>query len=322
MDPLKILAPVSEQLSVVEQKLFEFSSNEELPFLDELLTHAFNSQGKLARPALTLLTSGFHEHNWDNVTTMAAAVEMLHIATLIHDDTVDEAETRRGRITVSNKYGQHTAVLLGDYIFAASATYVCDTGNIQVIRKFSETIMDLSEGQIQETANIKNINTDLNEYLHRIFLKTGSLFTTAGESGAILSGASDDQVKSITNYSKNLGLAFQVIDDIFDLNSNETELGKPVGSDLINGVITLPTLYGMENPDFKSLIKDFFKDTSDILLHRQIIDYLNQSSSVERAYDFAKDLIQSSKTSIESLPKSDSRDSLVSLCDFIITRKD
>ena len=129
-------------------------------------------------------------------------------------------------------------------------------------------------------------------------------------------------MKSITNYSKNLGLAFQVIDDIFDLNSNETELGKPVGSDLINGVITLPTLYGMENPDFKSLIKDFFKDTSDILLHRQIIDYLNQSSSVERAYDFAKDLIQSSKTSIESLPKSDSRDSLVSLCDFIITRKD
>ena len=137
MDPLKILAPVSDQLSVVEQKLFEFSSNAEPPFLDELLTHAFNSQGKLARPALTLLTSGFHEHNWDNVTTMAAAVEMLHIATLIHDDTVDEAETRRGRITLSNKYGQHTAVLLGDYIFAASATYVCDTGNIQVIRKFS-----------------------------------------------------------------------------------------------------------------------------------------------------------------------------------------
>lgn len=322
MDPFKILSPVSDQISLVEQKLHDFSSNADLPFLDELLTHAFTSQGKLARPALTLLTSGFHEHNWESVTTMAAAVEMLHIATLIHDDTVDEAETRRGRVTVSNKYGQHTAVLLGDYIFAASATYVCDTGNIKVIRKFSETIMDLSEGQIQETANIKNINTDLNEYLHRIYLKTGSLFTTAGESGAILSGASDDQVTSITNYSKNLGLAFQIIDDIFDLNSNETELGKPVGSDLINGVITLPILYGMENPDFESLIKEFFKDTSNISLHHQIISYLNESNCVERSYDFAKNLIQSSKMEIENLPVCESKDSLLNLCDFIISRKD
>lgn len=322
MDPFKIISPVSEQLSEVEQKLYDFSSNAELPFLDELLTHAFNSQGKLARPALTLLTSGFHEHNWNNVTTMAAAVEMLHIATLIHDDTVDEAETRRGRITVSNKYGQHTAVLLGDYIFASSATYVCDTGNIEVIKMFSETIMDLSEGQIQETANIKNLKTDINEYLHRIYLKTGSLFTTAGVSGAILSGASDEQVKHIRKYSKNIGLAFQIIDDIFDINKNETQLGKPVGSDLINGVVTLPTLYAMENQDFKSLIKEFFKNTFDMSLHHEITNYMNNSNAIERSYDYAKQLIQSAKDSVENLHHCDSKESLINLCDYIITRND
>ena len=116
---------------------------------------------------------------------MAAAVEMLHIATLIHDDTVDESDTRRGRTTISKQWGRHTAVLVGDYIFAASATYVCKTENVEVIKRFSETIMELASGELEETTSSKNLNVTLDQYMKRIYFKTAALFTTAGESGSI-----------------------------------------------------------------------------------------------------------------------------------------
>ena len=154
----------------------------------------FDSKGKRARPVLTLLSGGFSESNKENVVRMASAVEMLHIATLVHDDTVDEAKTRRGRVTVSSNWGQHTAVLLGDYIFAASATYVCDTKNVRVIRRFSETIMELSRGELLEMSAAFQPDFDLDGYLGRIYLKTGSLFSTAGETGAVLSGVGEETV--------------------------------------------------------------------------------------------------------------------------------
>ena len=189
MQAFSILNPISEQLQLVDARLRAFSESSELPSLEDLLIHVFDSSGKLARPALTLLTAGFHPNDGEKVITMATAVEMLHVATLIHDDTVDESDTRRGRVTVSSSWGQHTAVRLGEYVFAASATYVCSTGNIRVIKRFSETIMDLSRGQLQETANSRDITKGMNDYLERIYFKTASLFSTSGESGAVLSGA-------------------------------------------------------------------------------------------------------------------------------------
>ena len=178
-----ILEPILDDLSFVDEKLKDFSQSSDLPTLDKLLKHVFASKGKRARPALTILASGFHPHDKSNVITMAAAVEMLHVATLIHDDTVDEADTRRGRITISSGWGDRIAVLVGDYVFAASATFVCDTGDIQVIKRFSETIMELSRGELQEISLSGNVDGNISEYLQRIYFKTGSLFATSGESG-------------------------------------------------------------------------------------------------------------------------------------------
>ena len=194
MDLQSILGPVYTDLELVEQKLTKFSESSDLPLLDELIQHVFNTKGKRARPALTLLTAGFYDDNKDSVITMATAVEMLHVATLIHDDTVDEAKTRRGQVTISSAWNQHTAVMVGDYVFAASATFVCNTGNIYVIKRFSETIMELSRGQLQETSYSYNPNVTEKEYLDRIYYKTASLFSTSGESGAVLSGAPESVV--------------------------------------------------------------------------------------------------------------------------------
>lgn len=320
MQASSILNPISEQLQLVDARLKEFSESSELPSLEDLLIHVFDSSGKLARPALTLLTAGFHPNDGEKVVTMATAVEMLHVATLIHDDTVDEAETRRGRVTVSSNWGQHTAVLLGDYVFAASATYVCATGNIRVIKRFSETIMDLSRGQMQETANSRDIQKGMDDYLERIYFKTASLFSTSGESGAVLSGAPESTVQILKTYSEKIGLAFQVVDDVLDITGTEQEIGKPVGSDLLNGVITLPTIYAMEDSDCRRNVEIFLADPSNSNLHSEIIEMVKASDVEERSYKYADRLIEEAKLAIKPLEDNDCKKSLLLLADFIISR--
>ena len=144
-----IYAPIQQRLDRVEQRLKELAGVN-FPFLSQMLTHVYGSTGKRARPAITLLAASFHPHDEYKSEVMATAVELLHIATLIHDDTVDESDTRRGRATISSMYGKDIAVLVGDYVFASSATFVCDTGHVGVIRRFSETIMELSSGELYE----------------------------------------------------------------------------------------------------------------------------------------------------------------------------
>ena len=320
MQASSILKPISEQLQQVDDRLREFSESSELPSLKDLLIHVFDSSGKLARPALTLLTAGFHPNDGEKVITMATAVEMLHVATLVHDDTVDESDTRRGRVTVSSSWGQHTAVLLGDYVFAASATYVCSTGNIRVIKRFSETIMDLSRGQMQETANSRDIKNGMDDYLERIYFKTASLFSTSGESGAVLSGAPESTVQILKTYSEKIGLAFQVVDDVLDITGTEQEIGKPVGSDLLNGVITLPTIYAMEDSDCRRNVEIFLADPSNSNLHSEIIEMVKASDVEERSYKYADRLIEEAKLAIKPLEDNDCKKSLLLLADFIISR--
>ena len=198
------------------------------------------------RPAVTLLAAQFHPHDPARPILMASAVELLHLATLIHDDTVDNSPVRRGRATVSSTWSPHVAVLFGDYVFATSATFVCDTQNIRVIRRFSETIMELASGQLMEYFTAFDAAQARDLYNDRIYRKTASLFCTASESGAVLGDAPEHEVQALRDYGYNIGMAFQVGDDLLDFQGDASNLGKPVGSDLLNGVLTLPTIMLME----------------------------------------------------------------------------
>ena len=320
MELKSIFESVEHDMIKVEEQLDFFTKSSEAEHLSNLLKHVFDSKGKRARPVLTLLSGGFSEYNKENVVRMASAVEMLHIATLVHDDTVDEAKTRRGRVTVSSNWGQHTAVLLGDYIFAASATYVCDTKNVRVIRRFSETIMELSRGELLEMSAAFQPNFDLDGYLGRIYLKTGSLFSTAGESGAVLSGVGEEYVTALKTFSYKIGMAFQVMDDILDFEGNEETLGKPVGSDLLNGIVTLPVIYASENTKLRDLLNSFFLDNSKIEIHSEITELIKRSYSIERCYDYAHSLVYEAKEQLQLLPKTKSRDALEALSEFITGR--
>ncbi|HBJ31619.1 MAG TPA: hypothetical protein DDY93_09695, partial [Dehalococcoidia bacterium] len=157
MQTTEIYEPVVEQLARVEERLKSLV-RVKFPLLSELLGHVYESSGKRVRPAITLLASNFHPHDSAKVEIMASAVELLHVATLIHDDTVDDSDFRRGKATISNLWGRNIAVLVGDYIFASSATFVCDTEHIGVIKRFSETIMELSSGELRELADSFNPN--------------------------------------------------------------------------------------------------------------------------------------------------------------------
>ncbi len=291
--------------------------------IQEMLQHILAAPGKRVRPAITLLASKL----WGNaptehVITMAAAVELLHVATLVHDDMVDSADLRRGRATASNLWGGRVAVLLGDYLFAASATFVCDTGNVRVVRRFAETIMELSRGELTELLLSSDENHPRDAYLQRIYNKTASLFTTAAESGAILSGASEPEVKRLHGFGYNLGMAYQVMDDVLDFTSDSEELGKPACNDLRQGILTLPSIMLLERMPNDNPVSDLLKaapDDREIHLTRAV-NMIRETGIIDECIAVADNYAVESAAKLDDFDSSEARTSLASLANFASNR--
>lgn len=316
---LAIYSPVLEQLSLVEDRLQDLADTS-IPELEPLLEHALSHGGKRVRPALTLLASNICPLDQENPVKMASGVELLHLATLIHDDTVDDADTRRGKASVSGLWGKEVAVLLGDFLFATSATLVCDTGNLRVVRRFAETIMELASGEVIEYFNTFNPQQELDRYYDRIYRKTASLFRTASETGAVLSGASEVQVQALSRYGYNIGMAFQVVDDMLDILGDEGELGKPVGNDLRQGVLTLPSILLLQRFPEDNPIPKFFREPGLNGEVERTLDMVRNSSIVPDCFAVIRDYCDDATRALESLPASASRDSLDSMAEYIRER--
>ena len=314
-----IYTPIRLHLGRVEERLRGLSQTDN-PYLAPLLDYVLASGGKRIRPAITLLAADFYPHQPENPITMAAAVELLHVATLIHDDTVDNSDLRRGKATVGNLWGQQVAVLFGDYVFATSATFVCDTGNVRVIRQFSETIMDLASGELIEYFSAFSTEDARKLYDDRICRKTASLFRTAAETGAILGGAPEPQIQAMRAYGYNIGMAFQIVDDLLDVQGDVAELGKPVGKDLMQGVLTLPTIMLMERyPDDNPIEKLFQEQGQDGKLE-QALAMINDSTIIEDCYAIIRQYCEAASRSLDILPDCASRRSLLDLSSYILER--
>ena len=316
-----IYQPIKEDLIQVEERLHNLS-DVATPHLPELLDYVFQTGGKRVRPAITLLASSFHPHDHNNSITMATAVELLHIATLIHDDTVDNSSLRRGKATVSGLWGKNVAVLVGDYVFATSATFVCDTNNVRVIRRFSETIMELSSGELLEYFSSNNWKQSREEYSDRIYRKTASLFRTAAETGAILSGIPEETVQALHSYGYNIGMAFQIVDDILDVQGNAEEIGKPVGNDLLQGVLTLPHIMLMERYPEENCIEELFQrdDPASAEGLKKVLELIQNSGIIEDCYAVARDYCLKASEAIDSLPQSPAQSSLAELSSYVMER--
>ena len=314
-----IYKPIQEDLLIVEEKLLSLADTS-IPQLKPLLDHALAGGGKRVRSALTLLSSRFYPCSKEPPITMASAVELLHLATLIHDDTIDDTDTRRGQQTIKNRWGEHVAVLLGDYVFAASATFVCDTNNVRVIRRFAETIMELAAGEMVEYFSCYDAERARELYQDRIYRKTASLFCTAAETGAILGNAPEQHVQNLKTYGYHVGIAFQVVDDLLDVEGDADLLGKPVGNDLLHGVLTLPSIILLERYPDNNPINAFFSDQSQIDKLEQAIDMIKNSNIISECYAVIRDHCVKASDSLGSLPNGPSRDSLKLLSDYIRER--
>lgn len=314
-----IYAPIQSRLNQVEDRLGSLRYTNPT-YLEPLLDYVLNSGGKRIRPAITLLSSDFYPHDRENPIVMAGAVELLHLASLIHDDTVDNSDLRRGRPTVSNQWGKHVAVLFGDYLFATSATFVCDTQNVRVIRRFSETIMELASGEMAEFFNTFNLEHARELYQDRIYRKTASLFRTAGETGAILGGAPEPQIQEMRSYGYNIGMAFQMVDDLLDVQGDANELGKPVGSDLLQGVLTLPTIMLLEKYPEDNPVEALFKDRTQDGKLGQVIEMINNTGIIDDCYAEIRKYCDKAASSLDILPDCDSRRSLLAMSEYIRER--
>ena len=320
-----IFAPISKDLDRVVDVITQLSIDEiercpagidALDTLDERLAQVMATPGKKMRPAMTLLTSKLWGATPDEkMISMAVAVELLHIAALIHDDTVDDADVRRGKSTAGFLWGNNFAVLLGDYVFATSAKFVCDTGSVRLISRFAETIAELARGELHEMVSNWNLPVTVDQYFARIYDKTASLFSTSAESGAVLGGADESSVDALREYGYYLGMAYQVKDDVLDYESTTDELGKPANQDILSGKLTLPAIYAAEDPKCLAAIETFFALSEN---EREsalggLLDLIRQNGGVERAEATASDFINNALQRLEVTPHSVSRDSLASI---------
>ncbi len=311
---------VEDRLGLVEERMRAQADGHHAA-VGAALHHLLSSGGKRIRVIVTLLTGKMLGADADKLVTLAAAIESLHTATLVHDDLIDGAMIRRGIPTLNAQWSPAATVLTGDFIFSKAAKLASDTGSIEVMKIFAETLTTIVNGEITQLFGDRWV-ANREDYYRRIYAKTASLFETATTASAILSNA-DHKVTAIVKYfGYEIGMAFQIIDDILDFTSEQTTMGKPVASDLRQGIITLPVLYYLENHpadvDMKSILESNFCDED--CLGRLLIS-IRDSGAIKLSHAEARQAVQRGLDILRDLPESKERTALEDLAGYIVDRE-
>jgi geranylgeranyl pyrophosphate synthase len=275
--------------------------------------------GKRIRAAICLLSAGIFEADPEISLALAAGIEMLHTATLVHDDIIDESVIRRGKPTLNAKRDPKLSVLIGDYFFARAANLVAETDNLDIMKQFSATLMTILNGEVDQ--QFTRWQLDRQGYTKRIYAKTGAMFVLAAKSAAILGDATPQEILALENYGHFTGIAFQVVDDILDFTSEQTRLGKPVGGDLREGIFTLPVLLYADrypqDPDLKLLLK--VQDGNHPAVGR-LINSIRRSGIIDDALGEAKELVSRGQLALTELPQSQFTEALYSMGNTVVER--
>jgi geranylgeranyl pyrophosphate synthase len=318
----RILAPVAIDIARIDDTLRSVTTLE-IPLLRHGVEAMIAAGGKRLRPAVLFMCAQFHDYDLDKLLPMAAAIELLHTASLVHDDTIDHALLRRGLPTLNTLIDEGTTVLVGDYLFAKSAVLSTMGGVLRATRIFAESLVTISEGEIEQKFATHHVNNSLDSYFKRIYAKTAVLFAAAGEIGAVLSRAPEDEVQRLRHYGRQLGMAFQVIDDILDLGASSEQLGKPTGGDLRQGTVTLPTMLYLESADARgreTVRRVIEGDRADDMV-QDAIRLITSSDAVDQAHAAARRFSDEAKASLAGFPDIAARRSLLDLADFVVQRK-
>ncbi len=325
IDLATLLEPVAPEIAIVDRWL---ASNliDDSPFVEELLAQIFKSGGKRIRPAIVLLAS---KATSKTATVgrlhiiLAVLTELIHTASLVHDDVIDSASLRRGQETVNRKFNDKLAVLLGDLLFAQASICLARLMNPVIVGIYGQVLGDLCAGEIRQMRQQFNTTVDWDGYIQKSVSKTACLFAAGSHSGAILNAAGNNVIADLKSYGLNLGICFQIVDDLLDITGNSAKTGKAVGGDLKSGIVTAPALYILERNDaigkkLEKLIKTRAVVEQDGLEEALVL--IREHGGIEMTEELAAKFARKSKDGLVRVPASIYRDSLEALCDHMLTR--
>lgn len=320
MSAFEIFSPISGEMDIVESKLTE-NLDSYISLLSDSSHHLVNAGGKRLRPGFALLAGKFYRDNLDEIIPAAVALELIHLASLVHDDVIDNSETRRGTETVRSGWGNRISIYTGNFILARSLALVAQYQRSDIVDVIAEASMKICEGEIIQMLSCYNINLGLKNYLRRIERKTALLISVSCQLGAMLCHASELETRALQRYGYYLGMAFQVTDDILDFIADEKVLGKPTGSDIRQGVITLPALYALKKDDHRTELAGLL--SSPELCNTQaerIIDMIISSDGIDYAYYVSQHFARKAQIQLKYLPDRPVKKSFLDISDYILAR--
>jgi geranylgeranyl pyrophosphate synthase len=319
-----VFATMRPDLLLMQSRLEE-AVRIDYPGLADLVLDLVRAGGKRLRPLVLLLSGRAYGNDRSTLVTAAAGVELLHTASLVHDDMVDRAGMRRGRPTLNSVLPSGAVILLGDFLFAQSAILAAATNSPRVVSIFASTLSDICDGQLREMFFAHRLDQSREEYERRIFGKTASLFAGAAEMGAVIGNAPESAVQALRRYGSDVGMAFQIVDDVLDLREGPNQLGKPAGHDLTQGTVTLPTIiYASsltEASDAATRLRAVVSgEISEPSVVDRVVEEIRDSGALEAAMDEALEFAARSKSHIGAAPEPEIRDMLEQVADVVCER--
>lgn len=311
---------VSDEIKGVESLMRLQAGNEHHPDLRAALEHLLSAGGKRIRPTIVFLVGGLFSADKEKLTTLGAAIEMLHTATLVHDDLIDGSLLRRGIPTLNARWSPAATVLTGDFLFGRAAKLAADIDHLPLMKFFAETLTVIVNGEITQMFTSKGI-IDRKNYYARIYAKTASLFELSSLGSAMIGQGDEAALSAMKTFGYELGMAFQIMDDILDYNGEQLKIGKPIGSDLLNGLVTLPAIYYAEshpdNPEVRSLIDGGWGNREKM---ESLVKTISESNAIRYAMDEAKEHVGKALDSIKGYESKPEHKLLESLANYIVNR--
>jgi geranylgeranyl pyrophosphate synthase len=295
------------------------------PIASTIVGEIVRAGGKRMRPLVLLLAGRSYDYDLEALVTAAAGVELLHTASLIHDDTVDRAALRRGKPTLNSVMSSGAVILIGDYLFAQSAMLAAATDSPRVVSVFASTLGDICDGQLREMFDAHRIDQTQEQYERRIYGKTASLFAGSAEMGAIIGRASEEHIAAMRLYGSHLGMAFQIVDDVLDLTEGTQDLGKPAGNDLLQGTVTLPTMiYASRltesSPELVRLREVVAGENLQPNQVENLVAAIRQSGAIEETIALASAYVEQAKAEARIVPDPETYEMLADVADFALRR--
>jgi octaprenyl-diphosphate synthase len=310
-----------EELAAIERE-FGRDTVSNVRVITDIGEYLRGGGGKRIRPALLLLSSKLFGQNGRSAIRLGAVVEIIHTATLVHDDIIDEAEIRRGRAAANTQWGNSKCVLAGDWLYMQAFKIAVQERKFRILDVLIDLTQQMVEGELLQLEKLGRC-VSLEEYFDLIFRKTACLFSVCMRLGAIVGGATPEQEEKLAQYGRSVGMAFQIVDDVLDLTASEEVLGKPVGSDLREGKVTMAVIHALERctPAERALIETVLRERAfQSVTHRQVLDILDRYGSVDAALARANEYAESARTALAAFPDSDLRRALLWIPEFVVER--